>query len=966
LKVDAFILLYVSNEIVFRYFATLTEKYYKHIFIIALFIYVFLVPIGYQSIELLGDDVRTNQIQDTDEVLSVSSLKSDLIFLVDSEEDLLTEKFSIWADHFALDIERDPTIQNFTADAASVSHIFAETRKILSPYLSSVSFATAYSNLTSYLIVNGTQLVLDQWEIEFGTNQTDSLARAIINSTSMLNSVVDDYSLGLTFLSKQECETSGIDRSFCLDTIKNWISALGEFLEDKTYSSNIYEIILENWKSNPDQWIREMPEFLHSMFSFYLEQISIDSQWTAEFVFSTTASFLFGEENLDAITFLEDLFHGGDLQYFTLLTQDELIPFLRREYIPYGFPDKVRDFYLTTFTNSNGTSPVTSMVFRIKLRPDLTTNEIEAALDYTLFLAENFSKSNDLGLDVVFLSQLNYQRERSNQLAEEFHRIDLLAILFGSIILFLWMRDIVLVFLVLSLSWSTTQVIRGVILLTVPDSILLIDASLSMGSTIVLGAALNYCVFFAFRYQEEVKTKPKVEAIQVAIRTAIHSIFISGMAIFLTFLPLVTSDASLLKGLAWTAVFGIFLTVILLSTILPALFMVFKGAFGKYLFVVPKIIKFKRMSIGITPAHHKRIISVFVLLSLISIWMISSANPSLTTSDLISEEGETGEAIAILEEKYPANFFSKLLIRIEFNESLYINEKIKDQVLTPMLSLSNAINNTKGISDVLSIAWPLGKYFNYSDDSIGVVPYETASVISDQLIVRATNTTYLIAVFSVSASEGTIIDGTGKIVASVVDLVDSTPIITDGKVSGLPAETYGVSSSVSRQLPIQFLLALFFLIGFLGFQYKSISVPIRLVITILIGSILAIAIGSVIWQLIFDSSLNVIISAASIIVLLGLGTDFDVLIYNRIKEEETTAQSFPEAISVALEKSAPAIRTSGLVMATTFLALLGSNLRVVQQFGLISCIAILLDIFLIRTLLVPAFLLIRYPVEHNK
>ena len=79
----------------FRYFATFVEKYYKHIFIVALLVYGVLVPIGYQSIELLGDDIRTNSIGDTEEVLSFSSLRSDLIFLVDGEKDLLTDEFYI-------------------------------------------------------------------------------------------------------------------------------------------------------------------------------------------------------------------------------------------------------------------------------------------------------------------------------------------------------------------------------------------------------------------------------------------------------------------------------------------------------------------------------------------------------------------------------------------------------------------------------------------------------------------------------------------------------------------------------------------------------------------------------------------------------------------------------------------------------------------------------------------------------
>jgi RND superfamily putative drug exporter len=94
------------------------------------------------------------------------------------------------------------------------------------------------------------------------------------------------------------------------------------------------------------------------------------------------------------------------------------------------------------------------------------------------------------------------------------------------------------------------------------------------------------------------------------------------------------------------------------------------------------------------------------------------------------------------------------------------------------------------------------------------------------------------------------------------------------------------------------------------------------------------------------------------IFLLALGEDYNILVMTRIREE---ASRLPlrQAVTRALERTGPTVSSAGLILAGTFGVF---GLAVGRQPGgavftgvLVSiAIGILMDAFLVRTLLVPA------------
>jgi RND superfamily putative drug exporter len=88
-----------------------------------------------------------------------------------------------------------------------------------------------------------------------------------------------------------------------------------------------------------------------------------------------------------------------------------------------------------------------------------------------------------------------------------------------------------------------------------------------------------------------------------------------------------------------------------------------------------------------------------------------------------------------------------------------------------------------------------------------------------------------------------------------------------------------------------------------------------------------------------------------------VGEDYNILLMARIEEEQQTHGPV-DGIIVGLRKTGSIISSCGIIMAGTFSALMAGSLEGLSQLGFALAFGVLLDTFVVRTIVVPAYLIL--------
>ena len=107
-----------------------------------------------------------------------------------------------------------------------------------------------------------------------------------------------------------------------------------------------------------------------------------------------------------------------------------------------------------------------------------------------------------------------------------------------------------------------------------------------------------------------------------------------------------------------------------------------------------------------------------------------------------------------------------------------------------------------------------------------------------------------------------------------------------------------------------------------------------------------------IWQDLFGIKIHWLVMVMAVIILLAVGSDYNLLLVSRFKEE--IHAGLKTGYIRAMAGSGGVVTAAGLVFAVTMASMMGSNLRIIAQLGSTIAIGLLLDTLIVRSLLMPS------------
>ncbi|MCX5387205.1 MMPL family transporter [Streptomyces sp. NBC_00083] len=182
-----------------------------------------------------------------------------------------------------------------------------------------------------------------------------------------------------------------------------------------------------------------------------------------------------------------------------------------------------------------------------------------------------------------------------------------------------------------------------------------------------------------------------------------------------------------------------------------------------------------------------------------------------------------------------------------------------------------------------------------------------------------------------------------------------TPPGTRAHVGGTAAIFADISTAVDHDLRTVFPVAAALIALILLILLRSLLAPVVLMISVGLGFAATLGASALFFQHLLDKpGVNFVLPLVLFLFVVALGTDYNILISDRIREEMARPGPARAAVARAVRHTAPAIATAGIVLAASFGSLAVTPSPSTQQIGFATGLGILLAAFVLSIVLVPA------------
>lgn len=185
------------------------------------------------------------------------------------------------------------------------------------------------------------------------------------------------------------------------------------------------------------------------------------------------------------------------------------------------------------------------------------------------------------------------------------------------------------------------------------------------------------------------------------------------------------------------------------------------------------------------------------------------------------------------------------------------------------------------------------------------------------------------------------------------EAVKGTPMETSKIYLGGTAATYkDMQEGANYDLMIAAISALCLIFVIMLVITRAVIAALVIVGTVLISLAASFGLSVLLWQHVIGLELHWMVLAMSVILLLAVGSDYNLLLVSRFMEER--AAGLKTGIIRSMAGTGSVVTSAGLVFAFTMMSFAISDLRVIGQVGTTIGLGLLFDTLVVRSFMMPA------------
>jgi RND superfamily putative drug exporter len=450
----------------------------------------------------------------------------------------------------------------------------------------------------------------------------------------------------------------------------------------------------------------------------------------------------------------------------------------------------------------------------------------------------------------------------------------------------------------------------------------------SNGTTIIVvlmfGVGTDYSLLLVSRYREELRRiEDKHDAMNRALRRTGPTIFASGMTVALAMLVLALADTGFTSALGPIFAIGVACAMVAGLTLLPALLTIF-GRRGFW----PR-----REPVEYDPTHPEigrqgvwrrvgdKVLERPLLALIVTVIAFAGGAIGLaaykvdySTTNAFKESVETVEGFNILRESFPAGALSPTTVLVERTDGPVTNADV-----------SEAVRGIDGVNGVAR-ATPTG--------------------------LRSDNDRY--ASIEVILNGDPYVQSTFDAVPDIRDAVANLGPGVRALVGGGSAIQYDFDKAIKSDLRLIVPIALLVIAVILALLLWSLVAPLVLIASVILSFLCTLGLSMLFIRFVVgDPGIDASLPTFAFIFLVALGIDYTIFLMARVREE-ARRHGTREGMLRALAATGPVITSAGIILAGTFSVLMTLPVTYPFDLGFMVALGILLDTFIVRTIMVPA------------